>query len=168
VSNGKFNPLPQTEEQRAVEACIKAMAADCSRQHGMSRRRVLASSAVMAAAFLAMNNVFGPVFSVNRAEAQTPGAAAPATSHSQSIGVNGPAGSGTALTVGRTTYVYGSSVGYLGSISRYSSLPCHSRCAHRLPARLPLLREERNASSDFMIAHASGSPCFCWRSVQIR
>jgi len=41
----------------------------------MDRRRFLASSAGMAAAFLAMNEVFGPLFDVSPAEAQTPGVA---------------------------------------------------------------------------------------------
>ena len=41
----------------------------------MTRRQFLASNAGMAAAFLAMNEVFGPVFSATLAEAATPGAA---------------------------------------------------------------------------------------------
>ncbi len=76
VSNGEFNPLPQTRDQRRVEARIKRLADDLSRRHGMSRRRFLASSAGMAAAFLAMNEVFGRVFEVDPAEAATPGLAA--------------------------------------------------------------------------------------------
>src|SRR5499433_4157596 len=75
VSNGEFNPLPQTRQQQQVEARIKDMAGSLSRRHGMSRRRFLASSAGMAAAFLAMKEVFGPLFDVSPAEAQTPGAA---------------------------------------------------------------------------------------------
>src|SRR5262245_61488815 len=75
VSNGEFNPLPQTRQQQEVEARIKEMAHGLSRKHGMTRRRFLASSAGMAAAFIAMNEVFGPVFDVTPAEAQTPGAA---------------------------------------------------------------------------------------------
>src|SRR5437016_3052098 len=75
VSNGEFNPLPQTREQQRVEARIDELAGTLSRRHGLSRRRFLASSAGMAAAFLAMNEVFGPLFDVSRAEAQTPGAA---------------------------------------------------------------------------------------------
>src|SRR6266545_7524529 len=75
VSNGEFNPLPQTREQQRVEARIKEMADVLGRKHGMSRRRFLASSAGMAAAFLAMNEVFGHVFDVSPAEAQTPGVA---------------------------------------------------------------------------------------------
>src|SRR5882724_183804 len=75
VSNGEFNPLPQTREQQRVEARIKELADDLGPRHGMNRRQFLASSAGMAAAFLAMNEVFGPVFDVSTAEAQTPGAA---------------------------------------------------------------------------------------------
>jgi uncharacterized protein len=75
VSNGEFNPPPQTRAQRRVEARIKELARDLSPRHGMDRRRFLASSAGMAAAFLAMNDVFGPIFEVSRAEAQTPGVA---------------------------------------------------------------------------------------------
>jgi hypothetical protein len=76
VSNGEFTPLPQTREQRRVEARIKAMAGDLGRRHGLSRRQFLASSAGMAAAFLAMNEVFGHVFDVSPAEAAQPGVAA--------------------------------------------------------------------------------------------
>src|SRR5439155_37251 len=65
VSNGEFNPLPQTREQQRVEARIKELADDLGRRHGMDRRQFLASSAGMAAAFLAMNDVFGPIFVVS-------------------------------------------------------------------------------------------------------
>ena len=75
VSNGEYNPPAQTREQRRVEARVKDLATDLRRRHGMNRRQFLASSAGMAAAFLAMNEVFGPVFDVSRAEAQTPGVA---------------------------------------------------------------------------------------------
>jgi len=76
VSNGEYNPLPQTPEQRRVEARIKALADELGPRHGLSRRAFLASSAGMAAAFLAMNDVFGRVFEVSPAEAQQPGVAA--------------------------------------------------------------------------------------------
>ena len=75
VSNGEFNPLPQTLEQQRVEARIKELADGLGKRHGMGRRQFLASSAGMAAAFLAMNEVFGPLFDVSRAEAATPGVA---------------------------------------------------------------------------------------------
>jgi hypothetical protein len=45
VSNGEFNPLPQTRDQQRVEARIKEMSSDLGRRHGMSRRQFLASSA---------------------------------------------------------------------------------------------------------------------------
>src|SRR5436309_10735152 len=38
VSNGEFNPLPQTREQQRVEARIKELADDFGRRHGMNRR----------------------------------------------------------------------------------------------------------------------------------
>src|SRR5438094_8063982 len=76
VSNGEYNPLPLTAEQRRGEARITQLADELSPRHGLSRRAFLASSAGMAAAFLAMNDVFGPVFDVSRAEAQQPGVAA--------------------------------------------------------------------------------------------
>src|SRR3989454_661785 len=75
VSNGEYNPMPQTREQRRVEARVKELAGDLAPKHGVSRRQFLASSAGMAAAFLAMNDVFGQVFEVTRAEAATPGVA---------------------------------------------------------------------------------------------
>src|SRR5687768_11246799 len=75
VSNGEFNPLPQTREQRQVEHRVKAMADELAPKHGLDRRRFLASAAGMAAAFLAMNEVFGRVFDVTGAEASQPGVA---------------------------------------------------------------------------------------------
>src|SRR4029079_8290813 len=75
VSNGEFTPLPQSEDQRRVEARIGALADELAPKHGLSRRVFLSSAAGMSAAFLAMNEVFGPVFTASRAEAATPGAA---------------------------------------------------------------------------------------------
>src|SRR5947207_6050574 len=51
------------------------MADALGRRHGLSRRGFLASAAGMAAAFLAMNEVFGSVFEVAPAEAAEPGVA---------------------------------------------------------------------------------------------
>ncbi len=69
VSNGEYNPLPQTEDQAKVESLIKEMGDYQAKRHGMDRRSFLATSAGMATAFLAMNKVFGPVFDVSEAEA---------------------------------------------------------------------------------------------------
>ena len=62
VSNGEFNPLPQTEQQRKVEGRLKELADLNGSRLGLDRRRFLRSTCGMAAAFLAMNDVFGRVF----------------------------------------------------------------------------------------------------------
>ena len=69
VSNGEFTPLPQTEDQKKVEARIKELAELHGAKLGLDRRQFLQTSAGMATAFLAMNEVFGPVFDVSKAEA---------------------------------------------------------------------------------------------------
>ncbi len=72
ISNGEFSPQPQTAEQKRVEARIKELAETHGKPLGMDRRRFLTTTAGMATAFLAMNEVFGPLFDVSRAEAATP------------------------------------------------------------------------------------------------
>src|SRR5690349_1965265 len=69
VSNGEYNPLPQTEQQRAVEGLIKELAEKYAKHQGVNRRSFLKSASGFAAAFLAMNKVFGPVWDVSEAEA---------------------------------------------------------------------------------------------------
>jgi len=77
VSNGEFNPLPQTPQQRQVEARIKEVADATAKKLGVSRRKFLATSSGMAAAFAAMNDVYGGrFFEVSAAEAAEPAAAA--------------------------------------------------------------------------------------------
>ena len=68
VSNGEYFPLPQTLQQRQVELRVAELAGQASRRLGMSRRRFLASSGGMAAAFIAMNEVFGRFFDGNPLE----------------------------------------------------------------------------------------------------
>src|SRR5436190_3995740 len=68
VSNGEYFPSGQTAEQREVEARIADIAGRAAKTLGMSRRRFLASSGGMAAAFLAMNEVFGEFFKVDPLE----------------------------------------------------------------------------------------------------
>jgi hypothetical protein len=68
VSNGEYMPLPQTEQQQRVEARLKELADHASKKLGMSRRQFLASSGGMAAAFIAMNDVFGRFFNVHPSE----------------------------------------------------------------------------------------------------
>ncbi len=76
VSNGEFNPLPQTDQQKRVAARITELADVHAKQRGLSRREFLQSAAGMAAAFAAMNEVYGPLFSVAQAEVTEPDAAA--------------------------------------------------------------------------------------------
>jgi len=72
VSSDEFMPLPQTARQREFEARVKEMGAAMARRLGVSRRRFFQTAAGMATAFLAMNDTYGPIFGVSRAEATTP------------------------------------------------------------------------------------------------
>jgi uncharacterized protein len=72
ISNGEFSPLPQSARQRQVEARIRELAEHHGKKLGMSRRRFLATASGMATAFLAMNDVYGPLFEVSGAEAAQP------------------------------------------------------------------------------------------------
>lgn len=74
VSNEEFVPPGQTADQQKVEHHLKQIADDASKKLGISRRKFLATSGGMAAAFLAMNSVFGPVFDVSAAEMFEPSA----------------------------------------------------------------------------------------------
>lgn len=68
VSNGEYMPMPQTEAQKRVEARTKELAAGAAKKLGISRRKFLASTGGMAAAFLAMNEVYGRFFDVSAIE----------------------------------------------------------------------------------------------------
>ena len=70
VSSDEYYPSPQSPAQREVEARVKALGDELGRKHGLSRRKFFATAAGMAAAFVAMNEVYGPLFDVSRAEAQ--------------------------------------------------------------------------------------------------
>src|SRR5437867_1281475 len=72
VSSDEFMPVPQTLQQRRVEARLKDVGGELARRQGMTRRRFFGTAAGMAAAFLAMNEVYGALYDVTRAEAQTP------------------------------------------------------------------------------------------------
>ena len=77
VSNEEFVPIPQTLEQQRVEATLLAIADDASKRLGVSRRSFLRSSGGMAAAFLALNAVWGcRSFDVDPNEVMDPGATA--------------------------------------------------------------------------------------------
>src|SRR5436190_6468689 len=78
ISNGEYMPVPQTEQQRRVEARIEELADAGSNKLGISRRAFLRSSAGMAATLLAMNEVFGRFFNVSLVEMFEPAAYAAA------------------------------------------------------------------------------------------
>jgi predicted TIM-barrel fold metal-dependent hydrolase len=72
VASDEYYPDPQNERQREVEARLLAMADDLGGRQGLDRRRFFQSAAGMAASFVAMNEVYGPLFEVSKAEAATP------------------------------------------------------------------------------------------------
>jgi predicted TIM-barrel fold metal-dependent hydrolase len=63
---------PQTPEQQRVQKILLELADRFGPPLGMNRRSFLKSCSGMAAAFLAMNSVFGGIFTVNSAEAEDP------------------------------------------------------------------------------------------------
>src|SRR5262245_47180906 len=74
ISNGEYMPAPQTVRQKRVEARVEELADEASRRLGISRRQFLAGSGGMAAALLAMNDVYGQFFTVSAAELYEPAA----------------------------------------------------------------------------------------------
>lgn len=75
LSNSEFTALPQTTAQKLTEKKICRFAEKFGKKLGMSRRRFFRSSCGMAAAFLAMNSVYGTIFTVLPVEAEDPEAA---------------------------------------------------------------------------------------------
>ncbi|MBI5444169.1 MAG: amidohydrolase family protein [Deltaproteobacteria bacterium] len=72
-------PGRQTAEMLRVERTLLEAADTLGRALGLDRRQFLRSGCGMAAAFVALNSVFGPVFAVDPAEAADPEAAAERT-----------------------------------------------------------------------------------------
>jgi hypothetical protein len=68
ASNEEFIPPPQSPEQREVELRLWAIAERAAARLGTSRRDFLRSSCGMAAALVAMNQVFGRCYEVEEAE----------------------------------------------------------------------------------------------------
>ena len=69
VSSDEYFPVPQSRVQRQVEARTRELGAALAKRQGMTRRRFFQTASGMAAAFLVMNEVYGPLFEVNGAEA---------------------------------------------------------------------------------------------------
>lgn len=65
ISNGEYDPIPQTPHQRRVEAAIKDIASIVGREKKMSRRDVLQSTSAIAIGLLSLNKVFGKYFDVD-------------------------------------------------------------------------------------------------------
>jgi predicted TIM-barrel fold metal-dependent hydrolase len=76
VSNGEHVPRGQSRDQQRVERALIEAAERGSAKLGMSRRDFLRTGCGMAAAFLAMNSVYGSLFDVGAAEAADPDLAA--------------------------------------------------------------------------------------------
>jgi len=77
ISNGEHMPIAQTAEQKRVEHRIADLADTVGRRMGLGRRRFLAGTGGVAASFLAMNEVYGQFFDVDRDELYQPDAALP-------------------------------------------------------------------------------------------
>ena len=72
VSSDEYFPEPQTARQKQVEDRLGEMGDRLAKRQGISRRRFFQTASGMAAAFVAMNQVYGKVFAVSEAEAATP------------------------------------------------------------------------------------------------
>lgn len=64
MSNGEYSPLPQTGHQKRVELALHDLADALAPALNLDRRSFLKSSFGMAAAFSALNSVFGPSYAV--------------------------------------------------------------------------------------------------------
>ena len=72
IGSDEYVPSPQNEKQLEVQARVLGMADEFGAKQGMDRRRFFQSAAGMATCFVAMNEVYGNIFSASRAEASTP------------------------------------------------------------------------------------------------
>src|SRR5947208_6114104 len=69
ASNKEFIPPAQSPEQKEYEARVEELSEQSARQQGISRRDFMRTGSGMAAALLALNQVFGRCFEVDAAEA---------------------------------------------------------------------------------------------------
>src|SRR2546428_9786761 len=72
VSSDEYLPVPQTEQQREVEARLKELSDGLAKRQGQSRRGLFPTPARVAASFVAMNQGFGRLFEARLAEGATP------------------------------------------------------------------------------------------------
>src|SRR5579883_546212 len=69
VASEEFFPVPQSARQKQVEQRLNARADAHGRKNGLNRRQFFKTAAGMATAFMAMNDVYGPLYGVSEAEA---------------------------------------------------------------------------------------------------
>jgi len=69
VASEEFFPVAQTARQKQVEQRLNARADAHGRKNGLNRRQFFKTAAGMATAFMAMNDVYGPLYGVSEAEA---------------------------------------------------------------------------------------------------
>jgi len=74
ASNEEFVPPPQSPRQREYLARLVAISERAARRRGISRREFFRSSSGMAAALVAMNQVFGECYQVSAEEVEEPSA----------------------------------------------------------------------------------------------
>jgi predicted TIM-barrel fold metal-dependent hydrolase len=72
ASNEEFVPPPQSPQQKEFEARLAAISDASARRQGVSRRDFLRSASGMAAALMALNQVFGDCYEVAAAEVADP------------------------------------------------------------------------------------------------
>src|SRR6266581_3971334 len=70
ASNEEFIPPPQSPQQKEFEARLTDLSERAAKRQGLSRRDFLRSGSGMAAALLALNQVFGDCFAVDAAEVE--------------------------------------------------------------------------------------------------
>jgi predicted TIM-barrel fold metal-dependent hydrolase len=70
ASNEEFIPPPQSPQQKEYERRLAEISERAARRQGISRRAFLRSGSGMAAALLALNQVFGDCFAVDAAEVE--------------------------------------------------------------------------------------------------
>src|SRR5262249_33933731 len=70
ASTEEFIPPAQTPEQKRYEARLEEISEPAARKQGLSRRDFLRTGSGMAAALVALNDVFGPCYDVSAGEVQ--------------------------------------------------------------------------------------------------
>jgi predicted TIM-barrel fold metal-dependent hydrolase len=68
ASNEEFIPPNQTREQKRYESRLKEISARAAKEQGLDRRAFLRTGSGMAAALVALNEVFGPCYEVSADE----------------------------------------------------------------------------------------------------